>query len=317
MPRARLGRPRAARARARPSRFGAAARVLVSRAPAPADDRGCRVIQPKTSTAAPTAPIALAARALPASRDRRASGEDVAGRGRDEQRPDQMRAAALVLLRAPLAVLVRSRSRRARRRGRRRARPRAAPAGPERARERPETNSRAMLESRNERRATWTVSALAIVAASTRGARRGGAPPAGCAAPRGGRRTTRRAAGGRVGTVSSRRGEEPLPAGGDLDLARRRCGPRRPTTSARARARRSRAPSRRAGACRSQPCASERSFGDPPERAPAARRPAGTSADRRAVERDDGHHLPDGRGRERLVGAVRAARARSAPSSTS
>ena len=68
---------------------------------------GCRVIQPKTSTAAPTAPSGARDPGRPAEARGRPGGEDVARRRGGEQRADQVRAAAFVLLRALLAVLVR------------------------------------------------------------------------------------------------------------------------------------------------------------------------------------------------------------------
>ena len=105
--RARPRRPRAARATAPRSRSGAAARGRASRAPSRAGGRDGVAIQAKTSTATPTAPSELAARAGPRRCAGARDGEHVAGGGRREQRADQVRAAALVLLRALLAVLVR------------------------------------------------------------------------------------------------------------------------------------------------------------------------------------------------------------------
>ena len=104
--RAPLRRPRAAPGSARPSRGGAGARGRASRAPSRADAPGSA---PSTRRS-PSRP-----RPLPATRAPRAAnrnwrgargGEDVADHERAEQRADEVRAAALVLLVARLAVLV-------------------------------------------------------------------------------------------------------------------------------------------------------------------------------------------------------------------
>ena len=100
-------RPPAARPTARPSRTGAAARGPASTAPArrrvgmarhPAED-----LRRRSKRAELRGGARAAARTL-----RRETGEHVADRRRRDERPDQMAAAALVLLRRALAVLVRA-----------------------------------------------------------------------------------------------------------------------------------------------------------------------------------------------------------------
>ena len=76
---------------------------------ASARESGCdgwRVIQPKISTDAAAAPTAPAMRAAAAHSRRCTLGREVRGGRREQHRPDEMRAAALVLLRTLLTVLV-------------------------------------------------------------------------------------------------------------------------------------------------------------------------------------------------------------------
>ena len=68
---------------------------------------GCLSIHPKISVDAASAPTPASKPSGAAEMDRRTRREQVADRRRDEQRPDEVRAAALVLLPALLAVLVR------------------------------------------------------------------------------------------------------------------------------------------------------------------------------------------------------------------
>ena len=308
-------RPRAARATARPSRSGAAARGPASRAPARADGPGGASSSAKTSTAAPTAPIARRDARRAAELRRRARGEDVAGRGRDEQRPDQVRAAALVLLRALLAVLVRpdrdvlgavvgGELAAAQREQRRRERERAG-----------DELARGRARGRSERRTTWTVTALASVAASTRGPLERQARLRQAPAQLGEeRRTTRRAAAARAGTGSSRRGaksrlrpDATLTSPSSLRTAHAHAvGPCTSTPFASA------IPPRRILSARSQPW-SERSLGGLASQRGLQLVGRRAAADRPAVERGHGHHLAHGRRRERLVARRRGARARSAP----
>ena len=67
---------------------------------------GWRPIQPKTSTAAPTAPIAPTARAVGPGPGGRAGRERARRRAREQERADEVTAAAVVLLRGRLSRLV-------------------------------------------------------------------------------------------------------------------------------------------------------------------------------------------------------------------
>ena len=67
---------------------------------------GFRTIQLNSSVATPTAPSCAAASGRPAQVLRRARGERAADRRTDQQRPDDVRAATLVLLRPGFPVLV-------------------------------------------------------------------------------------------------------------------------------------------------------------------------------------------------------------------
>ena len=237
----------------------------------------------------------------------RALGEQVAGCGRQEHRPDEVRAAALVLLRARLAVLVAADRHvlGAVVRGEL-----AAAQRERRGRDREEARDElARRGRRRERRRLCSTTALPSIEASTRGRSIGS-----CAL---GQRALhlrqerehlgepRRAAQERVRHLG---GAQALAARDHLQLA---VGVR--TAQAHAR-----------GPCTSTPFASA----IPPSRTlssltawsvagarpAAARRRAGAPvADRLPVERDDGHDLADRRGRERLVGSRKASSA-NAPS---
>ena len=249
-------RPRAAR------RVGSAvASRCCSSCPGQASARasglsGLRVIQPKISVEAATAPSGAAARAGPRSCVGRLRGER---RRRppsvSEQRAD---AGASRSARAPsgarLAVLVACRSRCARRRGRRRARqPRSASAAgasessaAERARAASGLRRDESLDRPAPRARVPTIAASTLRALERQP--RLGQPPAGPAAAA--RTTSASRAGPRRSGFSTSAARRRLYSGGDLQLAVRRCARRTPRRAGRARARRSRAPCRRAGSCR-------------------------------------------------------------------
>ena len=203
--RARPPRPRAAPASARPSRSGAAARAPASTAPARRGCSGWRVIQPKISVDAATAPICAAARAWLRMRSGASPAStlptaDVATSGPTRWPPQR----SCSFCRA-VAVLVACRSRCARRRDTRRAPRRAARAPQARATGSPASSSCAAGRRRPDSRMPRTTTAAPTIAASdARGSASAAAPPAARASPAAAARAPRRAAPGRAGTGSSR-----------------------------------------------------------------------------------------------------------------
>ena len=302
-------RPRAAPASARPWRSGAAARAPASRAPARRGCRGLRVIQPKISVDAATAPICAAARAWLRMRSRRKAGEHVADGRRRDERPDQMAAAALVLLLRAVAVLVaadrdvlgavvRGELAAAQRerggRERQEAREQLLRSGPQA----PRLANAAHGDRRaDHRRATRRLCIGSCASGSAR-----------FTCGRSANASARRAGPRRNGLVHVR-GAKALARRRNLDRAVLGRGSRTPTSWARARARRSGAPCRRAGSSRRRSSLRRVASSSPQgalQRCAAAGRPSPIA---RVVDGDDRHHLAD-RGREKdLVGGEQPRRA--------
>ena len=221
------------------------------RARARAGWSGWRAIQPKISTAAPTAPTApTSTRGGSRTRAGARAASALADRGREQERADEVAAAAVVLLRGALSRLVGAdRDVLGAVVGGELAAPQRDGGGGERGerrdglarwRSRAASGARCRPPRRRDRRRR---DARPLEREARLGQRR--------AARRGARRTPRPAAAGRAGTASSRRGAKRRLVPEASGSSRRRPARPRPTTWARGRGPRSGAPCRRAAA---SPC---------------------------------------------------------------